>query len=106
MEKKFDDLLIEKNLKDKIKQEMQAAKSLAEKEKTELKFENLSEKELFSNRTLWKVFNRRNYTNSIINGFQAEAFLGGNDNLREEIVSHKTDCFLANHLYIEFYCYE
>ena len=106
MDKKFDDLLIEKNLKEKIKEEMKAAKERPENEKKELKFENMTEKELFSQRALWKVFNRRNYTNSIINGFQAEAFLGGNDNLRAEILNHKTDCFLANHLYIEFYCYE
>jgi len=106
MEKKFDDLLIEKNLKEKIKEEMKAAKERPEKEKKELKFENMTAKELFSQRSLWKVFNRRNYTNSIINGYQAEAFLAGNDNLREEILNHKTDCFLANHLYIEFYCYE
>ena len=106
MEKKFDDLLIEKNLKERIREEMQAARNKKNKEKKELKFEDLSEKELFSQQALWKVFNRRNYTNSIINGFQAEAFLGANDNLRAEIISHKTDCFLANHLYIEFYTYE
>ena len=106
MEKKFDDLLIEKNLKERIKEEIQAAKNQKKEEKKELKFEELSEKELFSQRSLWKVFNRRNYTNSIINGVQAEAFLGANDNLRTEIINHKTDCFLANHLYIEFYAYE
>ncbi len=106
MEKKFDDLLIEKNLKEKMHKEIEAAKAHKEEEKKDYAFENLSEKELFSSRSLWKVFNRRNYTNSLINGFQAEAFLGGNDNLREEILSHKTDCFLSNHLYIEFYRYE
>jgi len=106
MEKKFDDLLIEKNLKERIKEEMQAAKNHAKEEKKELKFEDLSEKELFSTRALWKVFNRKNYTNSLINGFQAEAFLGNNDNLRSEILNHSADCFLSNHLYIEFYRYE
>jgi len=106
MEKNFDDLLIEKNLKEKIHKEMNDAKNRKQSEKTEKKYQDLTEAELFSARSSWKVFNRRNYTNSIINGIQAEAFIANNDSLREEILSKKTDCFLANHLYIEFYSYE
>ena len=106
MEKNFDDLLIEKNLKEKIHKEIDAAKNRSQSEKTEKKFQDLTQNELFSKRSVWKVFNRRNYTNSLINGLQAEAFIGNNDNIREEILSKKTDCFLSNHLYIEFYRYE
>ena len=106
MDKKFDDLLVEKNLKEKMQKEINEAKNHTTEEKAELKFNDLTEKELFSSRAMWKVFNRRNYTNSIINGIQAEAFIGNNDNLREEILNHNTDCFLAKHLYIEFYSFK
>ena len=72
-------------------------------EPTKANFENLSEAQLFSKNALWKVFNRRNYTNSIINGIQADAYLVEQDNTRADIIAHKCDCFLAKHLFVEFY---
>ena len=106
MEKNFDDLLIENNLKEKIKKEMKKAENVKKTENKTLKFKDLTQQELFSQRALWKVFNRKNCTNSLINGIQAEGFLGSQDNLRSEIIKHKTDCFLSNHLYVEFYKYQ
>ena len=102
MKENFDDLLIEKDLKSKVYQEIESAKKTTPTKKIK-NFNDLSAKEMFSKHAQWKVFNRRNYTNSIINGIQAEAFLSPQETSYEQVVAHKKDCFLANHLFIEFY---
>lgn len=103
MKEKFDDLMIENDLKSKVHKEIEASKNQKNFSEKNTDFENLSEKQLFSKNALWKVFNRRNYTNSMINGIQAESYLAALDTTRAEIIEHKTDCFLAKHLFIEFY---
>ena len=103
MKEKFDDLMIENDLKTKVYKEIEDAKNKKNTQPAKANFENLSEAQLFSKNALWKVFNRRNYTNSIINGIQADAYLVEQDNTRADIIAHKCDCFLAKHLFVEFY---
>lgn len=103
MKEKFDDLMIENNLKSKVYKEMEEAKNKKNIPQKNFSFENLDEKQLFSQKALWKVFNRKNVTNSILNGIQAEAYLSEQHSTRADIIAHKIDCFLANHLFIEFY---
>ena len=103
MKEKFDDLMIENDLKHKVHKEIQEAKNKKISPPQNTDFKNLSEKEMFSKNTLWKVFNRRNYTNSLINGIQAESYLAEKESTRQDLIAHKIDCFLANHLFIEFY---
>lgn len=103
MDKNFDDLLIENDLKKEMQKEMANHQRNIKKMPKELAFQDLTPAQLFSKNAFWKVFNRRNYTNSLINGIQTEAHLAQLENTKKEIIEHKTDCFLANHLYIEFY---
>ena len=58
---------------------------------------------LFTKKAIYKVINKKSKTHSLINGIQAEAFLGAQNSDREKFLSLKTDFFVCGDNYIKFY---
>lgn len=58
---------------------------------------------LFTQKAIYKVMNKKSKTQSLINGIQAEAFLGAQNSYREKFLSAQTDFFVCGDNYIKFY---
>ena len=62
----------------------------------------LSKEIIFSKSSVFKVFNKSTRMESFMNGVQAEALLGLQDNLRDSLVSGKIRAFVSGDSYVEF----
>jgi len=100
-------LLTGKSLDELIQIKIQEEyKAIRESKPVELQKVNeiskLSENEIFSKNAVFKVFNKNTRCESFINGVQAEAMLGMQEDARKSIISGKIDAFVANDCYVEF----
>ena len=57
---------------------------------------------IFSKQAVYKVFNRTNKVETYINGFQAEAMLGLQNNVRAKIKAGEMDAFSTSNAYVKF----
>lgn len=57
---------------------------------------------IFSKNTIFRVYNRRNLTQSCINGIQAEALLGVQNDIRDKILSGTLTSFSTEDSYVKF----
>lgn len=57
---------------------------------------------IFSKSSVYKVFNKINQTESLINGIQAEAMLGMQETVKSAILAGKINAFIAGDSYVEF----
>lgn len=57
---------------------------------------------IFSKDAYYLVMNKKSRTKSYINGMQAEAFLGGNNSLREKFLTLNLDSFVNGDYYVKF----
>ena len=57
---------------------------------------------LFTKKATFSIINKESKTMSYINGVQAEAFLGSQDTLRENLLSGNCDYFVSGNNYIKF----
>lgn len=95
------DEIVTKRCEQEALEQMEEAKK--QKQETLItKFEDLPSDMTFSKKAFYKVFNRKNKTESFINGIQFEGFLGSNKNLRQNILERKLDCFANDEFYIKF----
>lgn len=57
---------------------------------------------IFSKKSVYKLFNRINKTETFINGMQAESMLGLQNSVREKIKQGQMDAFSTDEVYIKF----
>ena len=58
---------------------------------------------IFSNKSVYKLFNRLNKTESFINGLQFESYVANNPTLKKKLLDKKIDCFANEQYYIKFF---
>ena len=58
---------------------------------------------IFSNKSVYKLFNRLNKTESLINGLQFESYVANNPTLKKKLLDKKIDCFANEQYYIKFF---
>lgn len=97
----FDELMMQKFA--------QEAKTEIEEEKNKIDnqliedFKLLPQKFIFSTKSVYKLFNRVNKTQSFINGAQFESYVANNPTLKKKLLDKKIDCFANEQYYIKFY---
>lgn len=57
---------------------------------------------IFSKKSVFRVFNRTNKTETFINGVQAEALLGVQNSIREKIYRGELGAFTTDEAYVRF----
>lgn len=62
----------------------------------------LSKDEIFSKKTTYRCFNRDTGCETFINGVQAEALIGLQNNVREKMLKGDLNAFTADNVYIKF----
>ena len=58
---------------------------------------------IFSNKSVYKLCNRLNKTESFINGLQFESYVANNPTLKKKLLDKKIDCFANEQYYIKFF---
>ena len=98
------DDLIKMKIEAEFKDEMQRAKEL-EAQRQPRVYKKISEapKEyIFSKYAVYKFYNRRTKLETYINGLQAEALLGLQNNIRNKILNGEMSTFSTDDAYIKF----
>lgn len=101
--KSLDDL-IRMKIETEFREEMQKAKELnAKKQKrTYTKINEVPKEYIFSKHAVYKVYNRITKLETYINGVQAEALLGLQNNLRAKILNGEMSTFSTDDAYVKF----
>lgn len=104
-----EELLLGKSLDDlikmKIEQEyMDEIKKMKEKPKKKIytDIKALPEGKIFSKEAVFRYYNRDTKCESFINGVQAEAMLGIQNNIRQKILHGELSAFTTDNAYIKF----
>ncbi|MDR1168824.1 MAG: hypothetical protein LBK53_08075 [Heliobacteriaceae bacterium] len=93
--------LIKMKMENELDEELEKAKQQPEKRV----YTDISEVPcglIFSAKATYKLFNRKNKTNTFINGIQAEALIGIQHALRQKISQGLLDAFVADDVYVKF----
>ncbi len=61
---------------------------------------------IFTKKTVFKVFNRDTQVETLINGIQAEALIGMQNDVREKFKRKETDIFSTDTLFVKFESFE
>lgn len=72
------------------------------KKKVVTDIKSVPKEKLFSKDAYYLVMNKKSKTKSYINGIQAEAFLGGQNSLREKFLTLNLDSFVNGDYYVKF----
>ena len=88
---------IEEEFKSNYKQEKQ---KITRKTITELK--DVPKEQIFSKNAVFRVYNRDNKTESLINGIQADAMIGIQTGIREKILEGSLTVFSTENTYVKF----
>lgn len=95
------DELIKIKMEEELKAELEKAKEKPKK-KIVTDISKVPPELIFSKEAVYKLFNRNNKTETFINGIQAEAMLGLQNNIREKIKLGQMDAFSTDNAYIKF----
>lgn len=99
------DELIKMKMEEEMKKELLIAEKIPEKTK-ETDIKKVPQELIFSKKATYRLFNRTNKTETFINGVQAEAMLGLQNNLREKVKKGESDAFSTDSAYVRFECVE
>lgn len=88
---------IEKEFMDDLKNSKEVPKT---KVYTDIK--ELPKEKIFSKESVFKYFNRNTKCESFINGIQAEALIGIQNNIREKMLKGELSAFTTDEAYIKF----
>lgn len=110
MNNEIEDLLIgEKSIDELIKNKMeqeikieQEQKNKKNKEKIVSDIKDVPRSLIFSKDAIYLVFNRKNKTQSFINGIQAESLIGMQKSIYEKIKNAEIDAFSTDNEYVKF----
>ena len=97
----FDELMMQKFAQE-AKTEIEEQKNKKDNEIIE-DFKLLPKEYIFSIKSVYKLFNRINKTQSFINGLQFESYVASNSTLKKKLLDKKIDCFANEQYYISFY---
>lgn len=89
----------------KIQQDYKAIQEKIKNVPKVRKIENISEVPkslIFSKQSVYKVFNKTNGTESLVNGIQAEAMLGMQESVRDSLLAGRIGAFISGDSYVEF----
>ncbi len=92
-------------IKMKIEQEfMTDMKRTKEKPKTKviLDFKKVPRDKIFSKNAVYRIFNRITKCETYINGVQAEALIGIQNNIREKMLNAELSAFTTDDAYVKF----
>lgn len=95
------DELIQMKIQQDYKELQERAKNVPKIRKV-TNISELSKNLIFSKSSVYKVFNKINQTESLINGIQAEAMLGMQETVKSAILAGKINAFIAGDSYVEF----
>lgn len=95
------DELIKRKMEEELKAEIEKAKIQPKKE-TITDISKVLPNLIFSKNAVYKLFNRKNKTETFINGIQAESLLGMQNSIREKIKSGQMDSFSTEDAYVKF----
>lgn len=95
------DELIKIKMEEELKVELEKAKEKPRK-KIVTDISKVPSELIFSKEAVYRLFNRNNKTETYINGIQAEAMLGHQNNVREKVKSGQMDAFSTDNAYVKF----
>lgn len=95
------DELIKLKMEEELKSELEKAQ---EKPKKQIitEISKVPIELIFSKEAVYRLFNRNNKTETYINGIQAEAMLGLQNNIRDKVKSGQMDAFSTDNAYVKF----
>ena len=98
------DDLIKMKIEAEFKDEMQRAKELEAQRQLRVytKISEAPKEYIFSKYAVYKFYNRRTKLETYINGLQAEALLGLQNNIRNKILNGEMSTFSTDDAYIKF----
>ena len=108
--KDFEEMLmngtsLDELIKIKIEREfMSDMKNLNEKQKTRVvcDLKKVPRNKIFSKEAVYKIFNRKTKCETYINGVQAEALIGIQNNVREKLLNAELSAFTTDDAYVKF----
>lgn len=90
-------------IKMKIDEEFKpATKKSKVKAKVTTDLSKVPRNRIFTKDTIFRVYNRKNHTQSCVDGLQAEAMLGVQNEIREKILSGTLTAFSTDDTYVKF----
>ena len=104
-----EELLLGKSLDELIKMKIEQEflsdmKKSKEKPKKKIytNIKDLPKNKIFSKESVFRYYNRDTKCESLINGMQAEAMLGTQNNIRQKILSGELSAFTTENAYVKF----
>lgn len=101
----LNDSAYEKLMKTKVEKEFISELKISEMHKNKEEITEITkvpEGKLFSKNAVYSVINKNSKTKSYINGVQAEGFLGGQNSVRQKLLSGSADFFVSGNCYVKF----
>ena len=95
------DELIKMKMEEEMQKEVEKSKRTPQK-RVETDISKVPKDLIFSKSAVYKMFNTKNKTETFINGMQAEALLGVQNNIPEKIKNGEMDAFSTDYAYIKF----
>lgn len=95
------DELIKRKIEEEFITELEKSKHMPET-KTETELAKVPKKLIFSKDAIYKVFNRITKSQTYINGVQAEALVGMQNNVREKMLKGEQSTFTTDDAYVKF----
>lgn len=95
------DDLIKMKIENEFKSELENANKKPQK-KTITDISKVPREMIFSKLAVYKLFNRKNKSETFINGIQAEALLGIQNSIREKIYKGELSSFTTDDAYVKF----
>lgn len=95
------DELIKMKMQEELKNAFQKRTGAVSKKRIE-NIKDVPKNKLFSKQAVFKVFNKDTQIETLINGLQAEAFVGMQNDVRAKLLNSETDIFLTDNLFVKF----
>ncbi len=93
--------LIKMKIEKEFMEDLKKSKEKTEKKEV-LEIKNLPKDKIFSKFSVYKYFNRDTGCETFINGIQAEALIGLQNNIREKMLKGELNAFTTDNAYIKF----
>ncbi|MBR5554698.1 hypothetical protein IKU74_01665 [bacterium] len=97
------DELIRMKIEKELKTEIEKAKEAKNLKPTIIKtIKDVPKSKIFSKFAIYKIFNKTTKQETFINGIQAEALLGLQNNIREKLLNKEISAFSTDEIFVKF----
>lgn len=96
------DELIRMKIEAEYKAEISKTKSKTPEKRIVTEIKEVPKELIFSKNAIYRVFNRQTKQETYINGIQAEALIGLQNNVRTNFLNRETNAFSTDEFYIKF----